>query len=130
MLLCPSLIGSAVCNCARMTCVWVDDHDPAHCFVEPLAHEGDLCPIGRPLGVFVVPALGRVGDFADMTSVWVHREEHIVFLLNIYVEIPPKGDLTVPGSTTARALVVIVFVIVSATGENRHSHGHHRCGHR
>jgi hypothetical protein len=64
--------------------------------------------------MFVVPALGRVGDLADMSSVWVHREEHIVFLLNIYVEIAPKGDLPVPGSTTARALVVFVFVIACA----------------
>src|SRR5215217_6334924 len=122
-LLGPSLIGSAVCNFARMTCVWVEDHDPAP--VRVLAHEGDLRPIGRPLGIFVVPALGRVGDLADMTSVWVHREEHILFLLTIYVEIPPKVDLTVPCIITAGALVVFVFLIACSTGENRHSHGYH-----
>src|SRR5215208_8469556 len=112
-LLGPSLIGSAVCNFARLTCLEVEDHDPAP--VRVLAHEGDLRPIGRPLGIFVVPALGRGCDLADMSSVWVPREEHIVFLLNIYVEIAPKGDLPVPGSTSALALVVFVFVIACAT---------------
>src|SRR5918993_5838486 len=113
LLLGPSLIGSAVCNFARMTCLEVEDHDPAP--VRVLAIEGDLRPIGRPLGMFVVPALGRVGDLADMSSVGVHREEHIVFLLNIYVEIAPKGDLPVPGSTSALALVVFVIACAASS---------------
>jgi len=66
-----------------------------------------------------------MGDLAHMRSVWVHREEHIRFLLNTYREIAPKGDLTVGGSATARTLVVFVFLIACPTSENRHSHGHH-----
>jgi hypothetical protein len=62
-----------------------------------------------------------VGDLADMASVRVHCEERALGLLGI--EVAPKDDLTVPGSTTVRVLIVVVFVI--ATGEHRHSHGYH-----
>jgi hypothetical protein len=53
-----------------------------------------------------------VGDLADVASVGVHREDSALGLLGI--EVAPKDDLTIPASTTVRALVV--FVIVSATG--------------
>src|SRR5215211_9540224 len=106
MLLGPSLIGSAVRNFARITCGWVDDHDPTHALVDPLAIEGDLRPIGRPCRQFVEPALGRVCDLADMAPVWVHREERSLGMIGI--EPAAKDDLTVGGSTTtALALVVL-----------------------
>jgi hypothetical protein len=57
-----------------------------------------------------------------MASVRVHREEGALGLIRI--EPAAKDDLTVPGRATARALVVF-FVIVSATGERRESHGYH-----
>jgi hypothetical protein len=63
-----------------------------------------------------------VGDLADMASVGVHRKERALGLLGI--EVAAKDDLTVPGRTTAHALVLF-FVIVSATGERRESHGYH-----
>src|SRR5215207_3647071 len=106
LLLGPSLIGSAVCNFARMTCLEVEDPAP----VRVLAHEGDLRPIGRPCRHVVFPALGRVGDLADMASVGVHREDSTLGLIGI--EVAAKDDLTVAGTITARALVL--FVIASA----------------
>src|SRR5215217_9136682 len=117
------VIGSAVCNLAHIACVGVYDHDPAHALVDPLAIEGDLCPIGGPHWGVVAPALRGVGDLADMASVWVHGEDRCLGLLGI--EVTAKDDLTVAGTITARALFVVVFVIACATGENRHSHGHH-----
>jgi hypothetical protein len=64
-----------------------------------------------------------VGDLADVASVGVHHKERALGLIRI--EVAPKDDLTVPASITARALVVVLFAIVSATGENRQSHGYH-----
>jgi hypothetical protein len=45
-----------------------------------------------------------------MASVWVHLEDRCLGLFGI--EVAAKDDLTVPGSTTVRALVL--FVIASA----------------
>ena len=75
MLLGPSLIGSAVCNFARIACLEVVDRDPAHVPVGSLTMEGDPVPIGRPRRIVVIPALGRVGDLADTAPIGVHREE-------------------------------------------------------
>src|ERR687897_84653 len=47
------------------------------------------------------------------------------YVLLIRVEPAAKDDLTVPGRASALALVVVVFLIVSATGQRRQSHGHH-----
>src|SRR5215212_10585599 len=95
LLLGPSLIGSAVCNCARLACLEVVDRDPAHGLVGPLTMEGDLRPIRRSLRNVVAPALGRVGDLADMAPIGVHREERSLSVIGI--EPAPKDDLTVPG---------------------------------
>src|SRR5215203_2485177 len=129
LLLGPSLIGSAVCNFARMTCLEVEDPAP----VRVLAHEGDLRPIGRPCRHVVFPALGRVGDLADMTSVWVHREDSGLGLIGI--EPAAKGDLTVSGSS-ATALALVVLLATAATGaqcqrncanhKHRNQHGDHQ----
>src|SRR5215217_6645867 len=116
------VIGSAVCNLAHIACVRVDDHDPAHALVDPLAKEGHSLPIGRPRRALITPALWGVGDLADMATVWVHREDRCFGLLGI--EVAAKDDLTVPGRSTARALVVFVFVIACSTGERRESHGY------
>src|SRR5215208_8409699 len=93
------VIGSAVCNLAHIACIEVEDHDPAHALVDSLTIEGDLRPIGRPLRHVVAPALGGVGDLADVASVWVHLEDRCLGLFGI--EVAAKGDLTVPASTTA-----------------------------
>src|SRR5215217_3873566 len=114
----------AVCgDLARITRVGVYDHDLASALVDGLAIEGDPLPIGRPRRVLVTPALWGVGDLADMASVWVHGEDRCLGLLGI--EVAAKDDLTVPGTITARTLVVFVFLIACSPGENRHhSHGH------
>src|SRR5215204_3907003 len=108
---------------ARVASVWVYDHEPARAKVDGLALEGDPLSIRRPRRKVVKPAFWGVGDLADMASVWVRREESALGLIRI--EVAPKDDLTVPGRTTVRALVVVVFVIVTATGEHRQSHGYH-----
>src|ERR687890_814429 len=118
-----ALVGSAVCNLTHTACFEVEHHDPAHALVDPLAIKGYVLPIRRPRRSVVPPTLWGVGDLADMASVGVHREDSALGLIRI--EVAPKGDLTVPGRVTARALVVAVFVIVLATGEDRQSHGHH-----
>ena len=118
-----AVVGSAMCNLAHIACIEVEHHDPAHALVDPLAIEGYVLAIRRPRRSVVAPALWGVGDLADVASVGVHREESALGLIRI--EVAPKDDLTVPGSTTARALVVVVFAIVSATGEHRQSHGYH-----
>src|SRR5215211_779935 len=114
-------------NLARIACLGVEEHDPACALVDPLAVEGDPLPIRRPRRPIVFPALGGVGDLADVASVGVHHKEGALGLISI--EPAPKDDLTVPGRATARALVVVVFFIVSATGEHRQSHGYHHQGH-
>src|SRR5215210_4373945 len=98
-------------NLARRACFGVEEHDPARTLVAPLAMEGDPLPIRRPRRRIVAPAFGRVGDLADMASVGVHGEERPLTVIRI--EPAAKNDLTVPGRSTARALVL--FVIVSAT---------------
>src|ERR687890_1450372 len=118
-----ALVGSAVCNLAHIACFEVEHHDPAHALVDPLAIEGHVLPIRRPRRSIVAPALWGVGDLADMASVGVHREKRALGLIRI--EPAAKDDLTVPGRATARALVVVVFLIVCATGEHRESHGYH-----
>src|ERR671912_2782918 len=118
-----ALVGSAVCNLTHTACFEVEHHDPAHALVDPLAIEGYVLAIRRPRRRIVAPALGGVGDLADMASVGVHHKESALGLIRI--EVAAKDDLTVPGSTTVRALVVVVFVIVSATGEHWESHGYH-----
>src|ERR671921_746978 len=123
MLLGPSLIRSAVCNLAHVARFGVEDHDAAHALVDPLAIKGYVLPIRRPRRSVVPPALWGVGDLADMATVGIHREDSALGLIRI--EVAPKDDLTVTGSTTVGALVVVVFVIVCATGENRKSHGYH-----
>src|SRR5215210_5118075 len=110
-------------NLARRACFGVEEHDPARTLVDPLAMEGDPLPIRRPRRRIVAPAFGRVGDLADMASVGVHREERTLSVIRI--EPAAKDDLAVPGSTTARALVVVVFVIVSATGEHWERQGYY-----
>jgi hypothetical protein len=97
-------------NLARIACFGVQEHDPARTLVCSLAMEGDSLPIRRPRRPIVAPAFGRVDDLADVASVGVHREEGALGLIRI--EVAAKDDLTVPGSTTARALVL--FVIASA----------------
>src|SRR5215208_5872062 len=107
------VIGSAVCNLAHIACIEVEDHDPAHALVEgSLAIEGHSLPIGRPCRHVVFPALGRVGDLADMTSVGVHREDSTLGLIGI--EVAAKDDLTVPGRSTARALVLFVIACAAS----------------
>src|SRR5215212_8336732 len=102
MFLGPSLIGSAVCNFARIACLEVEDSDPAHVRVGSLTMEGDPLPIGRPRRIVVEPALRRVGDLADMAPIGVHREERTLSVIGI--EPAAKDDLTAGGSTTtARA---------------------------
>src|SRR5215213_458729 len=110
-------------NLARIACFGIEEHDPARTLVYSLAMEGDPLPIRRPCRRIVAPAFGRVGDLADMATVGVHGEERTLTVIRI--EVAAKDDLTVPGSTTVRALVVVVFVIVSATGQRRESHGYH-----
>src|ERR671921_1986930 len=105
---------------ARVGSVWFYDHDPARASVALEALEGDPLSIRRPRRKVVQPALWGVGDLADVDSFGVHREESALGLIRI--EVAAKDDLTVPGSTTARALVV--FVIVFAAGEHRKSHGY------
>src|ERR687897_363938 len=117
-----ALVGSAVCNLAHIACLEVEHHDPAHALVDPLAIEGYVLPIRRPRRSVVAPALGGVGDLTDVASVGVHREKRALGLIRI--EPAAKDDLTVPGRSTARALVLF-FVIVCATGQRRHSHGYH-----
>ena len=108
----------------RVASVWVYDHDPARAKVDGLALEGDLLPIGRPRRIIVLgQALRGMGDLADVATVWVHRKERAFGLIGI--EVAAKDDLTIPGSTTVRALVVVVFLIVLATGQRRQSHGYH-----
>src|SRR5215217_2917602 len=109
-------------NLARRACFGVEEHDPARTLVDPLAMEGDPLPIRRPRWRIVAPAFGRVGDLADVASVGVHGEERPLTVIRI--EPAAKDDLTVPGGTAARALVVF-FVIVCATGEHWESHGYH-----
>src|ERR671921_852626 len=99
-----------MCNLAHIACIDIEDHDAAHALVDSLAIEGHSLPIGRPRWVLVMPALWGMGDLADMATVWVHREESTLGLLRI--EVAAKDDLTVPGRSTARALVL--FVIASA----------------
>src|SRR5829696_4410863 len=95
-----------------MACSGVEDHDPAHALVDPLAIEGEPLPIGRPHRIFVAPAFGGVGDLADMTSVWIHREDSALGLIG--VEVAAKGDLTVGGSSaTALALVLLAVAALS-----------------
>src|SRR5918993_5114448 len=110
-------------NLARIACLGVEEHDPARTLVAFLAMEGDPLPIRRPRRRIVAPAFGRVGDLVDMASVGVHGEERTLTVIRI--EPAAKDDLTVPGSTTVRAVVVVVFVIVCATGEHWESHGYH-----
>jgi hypothetical protein len=111
-------------NLARIACLGVEEHDPARTLVCSLAMEGDPLPIRRPRRPIVAPAVGGVGDLADMASVGVHYKESALGLIRI--EVAAKDDLTVPASTTSRALVVFVFLIACSTGENRHSgHGNH-----
>src|ERR671920_1188458 len=110
-------------NLTRIACLGVEEHDPARTLVCSLAMEGDPLPIRRPRRPIVFPALGGVGDLTDVASVGVHREDSTLGLIRI--EVAPKDDLTVPGRATARALVVVVFVIVCAPGEHRQSHGYH-----
>src|ERR671921_2246651 len=117
MLLGPTLIGSAVCNLARIACLEVEDRDPAYVIAGSLTMEGDPLPIGRPRRIVVEPALRGVSDLADMATVGVHREERTLGVIRI--EPAAKDDLTVPGRATARALVVVLFAIVCATGEYR-----------
>ena len=83
MFLSPSHIGYAVCDTARHARVDVDNQNPAplamrgaseEARVTP-AMEGDLGPIGGPRRKEVAPALGRVGDLADVASIRVHRED-------------------------------------------------------
>src|SRR5215213_7389888 len=109
---------------ARIAGVWVYDHDPARASVALEALEGDPLSLRRPRRKVVQPALRGVSDLADMASVGVHSEDSALGLIRI--EVAAKDNLTVPGTTTARALVVVLFVIVSATGEHRQSHGYHQ----
>src|ERR687889_2400441 len=118
-----ALVGSAVCHLTHTARFEVEHHDPAHALVDPLAIEGYVLPIRRPRRSIVAPALWGVGDLADMASVGVHRKERALGLIRI--EPAAKDDLTVPGSTTVRALIVVLFVIVLATGEHRQGHGYH-----
>src|ERR671921_2328742 len=104
-------------NLARIAWLEVEEHDPACALVDPLAGEGDPLPIRRPRRPIVFPALGGVGDLADVASVGVHHKEGVLGLVRI--EPAPKDDLTVPGSITVRALIVVLFVIVCSTGEHR-----------
>src|SRR5215213_6666774 len=120
MLLGPTLIGPAVCNLMRIACLEVEDRDPAHVPVGSLTMEGDPLPIGRPRRIVVIPALGRVGDLADMAPIGVHREERPLSVIGI--EPAPKDDLPVGGSSaTALALVVLSSTatlsrVLSSTG--------------
>src|SRR5918994_3476141 len=70
-----ALVGSAVCNLTHTARFEVEHHDPAHALVDPLAIEGYVLPIRRPRRRIVAPAVGRVGDLADVASVGVHRKE-------------------------------------------------------
>src|SRR5215211_7911584 len=97
-------------NLARRACFGVEEHDPARTLVYSLAMEGDPLPIRRPRWRIVAPALGGVGDLADVASVGVHGEERPLTVIRI--EPAAKDDLTVPGRATARALVL--FLIASA----------------
>src|SRR5215217_2605813 len=81
-----------------------------------------LFPSGDHAGTLSLQPLG-VGDLADVASVGVHREESALGLIRI--EVAPKDDLTVPGRATARALVVVLFVIAFATCQRRESHAYH-----
>ena len=77
MFLGPSPIGYAVCDLVRIEGVDVDDQDPAAIAMRgtTAAMEGDLGPIGGPSRKEVAPALGGVGDLADVGSIRVHRED-------------------------------------------------------
>src|SRR5215211_7189792 len=108
---------------ARVGSVWVYDHDPARASVSLEALEGDPLSIRRPRRKVVQPALWGVGDLADVASVGVHREDCALGLIRI--EVAAKDDLTIPGRATVGALIVVVFVIVCATGQRRQSHGYH-----
>src|SRR5215212_8714975 len=133
MLLGPSLIGSAVCNFARMACLEVVDRDPAHVPVGSLTMEGDPLPIGRPRRIVVIPALGRVGDLADMAPIGVHRENRALSVIGI--EPAAEDDLPFGGSSaTALALVVPLASItisraLASTGAQCQSNEsyHHPC---
>src|SRR5215204_3946248 len=71
------------------------------------AMEGDLRPIGGPRRKEVAPALGGVGDLADMASIRVHREDGALGPFKI--QVAAKDDQTVGGSSaSARALVVLL----------------------
>src|ERR671921_675233 len=109
MLLGPTLIGSAVCNLARIACLEVEDRDPAYVIAGFLTMEGDPLPIGRPRRIVVEPALGRVGDLAEMAPIGVHREERTLGLIGI--EPAAKDDLTVGGS----AANAPAFVLLSSS---------------
>src|SRR5829696_9244628 len=103
-----------------MACSGVEDHDPAHALVDPLAIEGEPLPIGRPHRIFVAPAFGGVGDLADMASVWIHREDSALGLIGI--EVATKGDLTVRNITVAGcALLVLLASSASSAGAQCHS---------
>src|SRR5215204_7552663 len=71
------------------------------------AMEGDLRPIGGPRRKEVAPALGGVGDLADMASIRVHREDGALGPFKI--QVAAKDDQTVGGSSaSARALLVLL----------------------
>jgi hypothetical protein len=52
-----------------------------------------------------------MGDLADVASVGVHRKEGALGLIGI--EVASKDDLTVPGSSTVRALVLFVIAFAA-----------------
>src|SRR5215207_1768869 len=115
MFLSPSPIGYAVCDTARKAGFDVDNQDPAplamrwaseEARVTP-AIEGDLRPIWGPRRKEVAPALGGVGDLADMASIRVHREDGALGPFKI--QVAAKDDQTVGGSSaSARALLVLL----------------------
>src|SRR5215212_27949 len=102
MLLGPTLIGSAVCILARSACLEVEDRDPAYVIAGFLTMEGDPLPIGRPRRIVVAPALGRVGDLADMASIGVHREECTLCVIGI--EPAAKDNLPLVAAVPPSAL--------------------------
>ena len=93
MLLGPSPIGYAVCDTARKAGIDVDDQDSAPLAVRGAtaamegspapAIEGDLRPIGGERREAVAPALGGMGDLADVASVRVHRKDDALGPLKI-----------------------------------------------
>src|SRR5215217_602886 len=75
----------------------------SRCGYRTPAMEGDPLPIRRPRRPIVAPALGGVGDLADVASIGVHRENGVAAILLA------KDDQTVSGSSaTARALLVLL----------------------